>query len=259
MSFVNNYTPAPKPTLAESELFGPTPYDINFAWPLHEKTLSSDRLKLVPFIPSIHGETYWVNVKDRPELFKYYPRFHSTLAEFLTWVEFFVRRNPYVVLLAIIDTTRLDAEHSDWGGSLAGILTFCNTIPDNLHTEIGYVVTFPEFHHTHVAKHLVALSLRYLLNLPTVSPPGIGFRRIQWNAHPGNAPSIGLAERMGFRKEGILRWLWVLPEALSQYGDKGREGDQFGPERAGRHTVALSVCWDDWEGGVGKKVDAFLG
>ncbi|KAI0743527.1 acyl-CoA N-acyltransferase [Daedaleopsis nitida] len=257
MAFVNSYKPPTAPTLADSELYGPTPYDINFSWPLHEETLKTDRLKLVPFVPSVHAETYWANVKDHPELFRFFPRFNSTLAEFLTWVEIMIRRNPSLLLLAMIDTTRLDAEHPDWGGSLAGILLFCNTVAQNLTTEVGYIVVFPEAQHTHVAKEMVALCLRYLLNLPGASPPGIGFRRVQWCAHPGNAPSIGLAERMWFKREGTLRYLWVLPDVLSHMGDKGREGDVYSG-RGGRHTAVLSVCWDDWEGGVNEKVEAFL-
>ena len=49
MAYVNNYKPpAPTPTvLPESELYGPDPYDINFAYPLHLDTLESDSLKLV--------------------------------------------------------------------------------------------------------------------------------------------------------------------------------------------------------------------
>ncbi|KAI0745785.1 acyl-CoA N-acyltransferase [Earliella scabrosa] len=257
MAFVNNYSPSSELTLPESELYGPTPYDINYAWPIHEDALKTDRLKLVPFVPSVHGETYWAHVKDRPELFRYYPRLFSTFAEFLTWVELTIRRNPHLLILAMIDTTRPDAEHPDWGGSLAGILMFCNTVAQNLTTEIGYIVVFPEFQHTHVAKEMVALCLRYLLDLPSASPPGIGFRRVQWCAHPGNAPSIGLAERMGFKREGTLRWLWVLPEVLTHMGDRGREGDAY-PGRGGRHTAVLSVCWDDWEGGVKDNIEAFL-
>ena len=89
MSYVNNYTPPPetrdKPfpsysPLPDSELYGPTPYDINFAYPIHEDTLQSDRLKLVPFVPSVHAESYWQNVSGRAdEVYRYYPFLLSTL------------------------------------------------------------------------------------------------------------------------------------------------------------------------------------
>ena len=56
--YVNNYTqpagtgnPWIPRILPDAELYGPDPYDINFAFPLHAETLQSDRLKLVPFVP----------------------------------------------------------------------------------------------------------------------------------------------------------------------------------------------------------------
>ncbi|TBU45160.1 acyl-CoA N-acyltransferase [Dichomitus squalens] len=258
MSYVNNYTPQPEPTVPDSELYGPDPYDINFAWPLHPQSLQTPRLKLVPFVPREHAATYWASVKDHlPTLFRYFPFRPHTLPEFLAWLELACRRNPFQTFLAVLDTTRPDPAHPAWGGCLAGALALCNTAPGNLSTEPGYLVVFPEFQHTHVAKEMVALVLRYLLALPGASPPGLGFRRVQWCAHPGNAPSIGLAERMGFRREGTLRWLWVLPEHLAEAGEECTREDAFAG-RPGRHTAVLSVCWDDWEGGVNEKVEAFL-
>ena len=109
-----------------------------------------------------------------------------------------------------------------------------------------FVVVFPAFQKTHVAKEMVALALRYLLALPTASPPGLGLRRVAWSAHPGNAPSVGLAQRMGFRHEGTHRWVWVLPEELASAGEECTRKDQY-EGRRGRHAAMLSVCWDDWE------------
>ena len=258
--YVNNYAPEPEPTLPESELYGPEPYDINFAWPLHPESLQTPRLKLVPFVPRVHAATYWAHVKDDLHtLFRYYPFLPRTLPDFLSWLELKCRRNPHHTFLALIDTTRPspDPAHAGWGGSLAGALALCNTAAGNLSTELGYIVVFPAFQHTHVAKEMVAVLLRYLLALPGASPPGLGFRRVQWCAHPGNKPSIGLAERMGFRREGTLRWLWVLPEDLAEAGEVCTRKDAF-EGRPGRHTAILSVCWDDWEGGVGEKINAFL-
>ncbi|KAI0700232.1 acyl-CoA N-acyltransferase [Cerioporus squamosus] len=266
MSWVNNYQPPSTPVpqygagavLPEAELYGPSPYDLNFAYPLHEETLQSDRLKLVPFIPSVHAETYWRHVGDRTkEIFRYYPFIFTTLEETLSFFERCIRRDPQVTLFAAIDKTRTDAEHPDWGGSLAGVITLFDASPANLTMEVGYVVVFPEFRGTHVAKHMVGVLLRYLLQLPSQAPPGIGFRRVQWQAHPDNAPSIGLAQRMGFRIEGRKRWTWVLADEVTETGKAGREGDPAGG-RSGRDSTVLSVCWDDWEGGTREKVDAIL-
>ncbi|RDX44508.1 acyl-CoA N-acyltransferase [Lentinus brumalis] len=264
MSWVNNYQPPTTLTpqftqvLPEAELYGPTPYDINFAYPLHEETLQSKRIKLVPFIPSVHAETYWRHVGKSPkEIFRYYPFVMGTLEQTLSFIERVLRRDPNAVLFAVIDKTRPDAEHPDWGGSLAGVIMLFDTSPSNLSTEIGFVVVFPEFRGTHVAKHMVGVLLRYLLQLSSQSPPGLGFRRVQWTTHPDNAASLGLAQRMGFKVEGRKRWTWVLTDELAEMGPVGREGDPAGG-RSGRDTAVLGLCWDDWEGGAREKVEAVL-
>ncbi|KAI0773080.1 acyl-CoA N-acyltransferase [Trametes elegans] len=257
MSYVNNYTPAPAPTLPESELYGPEPYDINFAYPLHEDTLQNARTKLVPFLPAVHAEEYWKQVKDRPETFRYYPFFFPTLPEFLAWFELTVRRDPHSLLFAVIDKTRPDPEHPEWAGRLAGVLGMYHTAPSNLATEVAFVVVFPDFRGTHIAKDMVGLLLRYILALPTASRPGIGFRRVAWAAHPKNTPSIRLAERMGFKREGLFRYMWVLPDVLAKEGNPGRVGDAHSG-KMGRDSVLLGLCWDDWENGAEKAIAAIV-
>ena len=128
-----------------------------------------------------------------------------------------------------------------------------NTLAAHSSTEIGLIEIFREFQRTHVSTHTIGLLLHYCLELPesTTSPygPGLGLRRVQWQAHADNLPSRRAAERMGFKREAWIRWLWVLPEELNGDGEKPREGDKW-PERYGRHTLMLSTCWDDWEDGV---------
>ncbi|KAI0755490.1 acyl-CoA N-acyltransferase [Fomes fomentarius] len=264
MASANNYT-APPPTvgilntvLPESELYGPMPYDINFAYPIHSETLESDRIKLVPFVPAIHASTFWKHVQGREnDLYHYYPFFLSTFNQTFSAFELLMRRNPGHILFAVLDKSRADPEHADWGGSLAGVVALFNTVPHNLTTEVAFVLVFPEFQKTHVAKSMIGVLLRYLLQLPSASPPGLGFRRVQWQAHPSNAPSIGLAQRMVFRKEGVLRWMWILPDELAEMGKTGREGDAF-EDKTGRDTAMLSLYWDDWENGVRELVEATI-
>jgi ribosomal-protein-alanine N-acetyltransferase len=47
--------------------------------------------------------------------------------------------------------------------------------------------------------------VRALLDLAFSTPRGLGLHRVQANIIPDNAASIRLAERVGFRKEGIAR------------------------------------------------------
>ena len=77
---------------------------------------------------------------------------------------------------------------------------------------------------------------------------------MSWSAHPRNAPSIKLATRLGFRQEGVLRWLFVLQELLRVGNEVKREGD----EGWGRDNVCLAICWDDWELGGRSLVEQML-
>ncbi|PCH40354.1 hypothetical protein WOLCODRAFT_16468 [Wolfiporia cocos MD-104 SS10] len=252
MSFVNLYKPPePQPPLDLIEQYGPDPYDVNFAFPLHLETLESNRVRrLTPFIPSLHGQLYWDNVSSSyQELFRYYPIIHNSLAEFLAYIEKYYRSNPEFILLAIIDKTRPDLAHPELGGgSMAGVIALLRTSSAKLCTEIGYVLVFPAFQRTHVATHATGVLLQYCLRLPSESPPGLGLRRIQWISHPKNEASLRLARRMGFKGEGTLRWTWILPEEIAD-GDAPRGSDPCAPCR-GLHSVVLAVCWDDWEQGA---------
>lgn len=250
MSYTNSYSPPPAPTpLTESELFGPEPYDLNWVFPILPESLESERVKLVPLVPREHGEHYYTEGARDPLLWRYYPVVWRNLQDFLTWIERTVRQSPANVYFAIIDKTEPDAAHPHWGGSLAGVVGLFYSSEANLCAEIAYLAVLPRFQRTHVASNAVGILMRYCLELPTASPPGLGLRRVQWCAHTKNLPSAKLAERMGFKREAWIRWLSVLPEELALDGEKPREGDRW-PERYGRHTLMLSTCWDDWEDGV---------
>lgn len=246
--FVNEYKPPAQVTLFKEELYGPEPYDINFVFPVRLEHLESERVKLTPFVPSLHSAIYWAEVEKTPDLFRYYPFTLDTLDQFLTYHELRVRRDPANNLFVIIDKTKPDPGHPELGGSIAGVLGLYFSSATQLYTEIAYVAILPAFQRTHVASNAVGILLKYCLQLPTANPPGLGLRRVQWCAHSKNIPSGRLAERMGFKREGIIRWHYVLSEPLARDGMKPREGDQW-PERYGRDTQQLSLCWDDWENG----------
>ncbi|EKM51008.1 uncharacterized protein PHACADRAFT_262954 [Phanerochaete carnosa HHB-10118-sp] len=250
MSHTNSYAPPPPAQpISESELLGPEPYDLNWVFPIHPESLESERVKLVPLVPREHGEHYYSEAAKDPLLWRHYPIVWRSLHEWLTWAERDVRRNPANVLFAIIDKTRPDGGHPHWGGSLAGALGLFSTSATNLCTEIAYIAILPAFQRTHVTSNAIGILMRYCLELPGASLPGLGLRRVQWCAHTKNLPSARLAERMGFKREAWIRWMWVLPEELTRDGEKPSEEDRW-PERYGRHTLMLSACWDDWQGGV---------
>lgn len=259
MAFVNNYVPPAVPDflgplLPEDQLWGPEPYDINFAFPLHLDTLESERVKVVPFIPRLYAHEYWKHVGGDAHIFRFYTFFLPTFPHFLTYLENKIRKDPGFIFFAIIDKTKPDPEHPHFGGSLAGAVSLFDVHPVNLRCEIAFVIIFPAFQRTHVASNAVGLLATYCLQQPGDSPPGIGMRRVQWTAHPRNSASIRLGTRIGMRHEGILRSLCILPEALWAEGSEGPESDP----RRGRDTCLLAVCWNDWEGGVRESVRALI-
>ncbi|KAL5522786.1 hypothetical protein ACEPAG_8804 [Sanghuangporus baumii] len=216
----------------------------NFLFPVQD--LESDRVRLTLFDPTLNTQRLVDLSKTHPELFKYLPygpfetpgEFDSGFYEKRVSLE---HRN---VLFAIFDKTGGD-------GSLryAGVVGLLNTSVINQCTEIGFITIFPEFQRTHVTANAVGLLLHYCLELPSSINgkygPGLGLRRVQWQTHEENAASVRAAERMGFKREGLIRWQRALPE--------GNYGVTVPPERAalcknpGRHSWMLSVCWDDWE------------
>ena len=249
MSYTNKYTPPEPATIPEAELYGPDPYDVNWVFPVLPESLESERVQLVPFIPSVHAQHFWDEGTKTPGLWQYYPIVWHTRADFLAWFEREVRRNPANVYFAIIDKTRPDTAHPHFGGgSLAGVVGLFHSSAQHLSSELAGFAVLPAFQRTHVASNAVGILLKYCLQCPSASPPGLGLRRVQWVCHSKNVPSVTIAERMGFKKEGTLRFNMVLPEELTKHGEKPSETDIW-PERYGRHTLMLSLCWDDWKNG----------
>ncbi|KAK7679000.1 hypothetical protein QCA50_017944 [Cerrena zonata] len=255
MSFVNLYQPPAAPgAIPENELNGPEPYDTNFVFPIHPERLETERVKLTPFVPKVHFEVTWEGIPNQEELFRFYPFTLPTREIFLTFIERFIRQDPKNIVFSIVDKTRPDDAHPEFEGSLAGIIGLLDTSVEQLTTEIGFVMIFPAFQRSHIASNAVGILMKYCLEVPTASPPGLGLRKVQWHCHHNNAGSRRLAERMGFQYEGILRWTTVLPEAMARDGlTESRKGDPAGG-KPGRHTISLSACWDDWENGVREKV-----
>jgi RimJ/RimL family protein N-acetyltransferase len=251
MSFTNSFEGYD--ALLPSECYGSDPYDINWMLPLHEATLESDRVKLTPFIPSLHARAYAEKLKTDPDLLRGFPFDLSTIDEILNQTELLIRRSPQCILFAIIDKARGDA--------LAGTVSLVNATPEHLRAEIAWLVVFPEFRRSYVTDNAVGLLLNYCLELPDPPPGrrgGLGFRRVEWAGHTENQPSLRVAKRMGFKEECVSRWTWVLPEVAEGNGLPVRGGDPMSA-KPGRHSVIFSFCADDWESGGREHVQQMIG
>lgn len=134
------------------------------------------------------------------------------------------------------------------------MVSFIDTSATNLSTEIGGVIILPEFQRSHVATNAVGLMLKFALD--GTSNGGLGLRRVQWLTSSKNEASLRLAGRLGFVKEGVLRWHMVMKQVEEGYrvGNDGRLPERSDERNLGRDTVVLSVCWDDWEGGERERV-----
>ncbi|OJA17996.1 hypothetical protein AZE42_05749 [Rhizopogon vesiculosus] len=177
--------------------------DLNFCFPVRE--LSNERVKMTPFRTSIHSSPFFAASSAHPELWAHMPSGpFQTEQEFNTdFLQAMFHPDPGMVLFAIIDKTKSPTA-ADEEGALAGIMSYIDTSSVNLSTEIGYIVILPPFQRTHVTSNAVGLLLQYALESP--SQGGLGLRRVQWKCSSVNVPSSRAAERMGFTKEGVLKW-----------------------------------------------------
>ncbi|KAF8896407.1 acyl-CoA N-acyltransferase [Infundibulicybe gibba] len=225
MSFVNTYKP---PMGSNSE---PVPYDINFNHPV-PTNIETDRVKLTPFIPSVHGPAFVAACRADPSVTRFLPFTIDTPIALHEFIENFIRQDPSCIVFAVLDKTAANYD-TDIERSLTGMIGLFHASVRNRSAEIAPVVVLPAFQRTFVSSNSIGALLRW-------------FRRLWWTANPANAPSQRAAERMGLKKEGVERWTWVMPVG----NDGGMEAGEGRGEGPGRNSVIYSCCWDDWEGGV---------
>lgn len=204
--------------------------------------------------PVIHGNWYWENTKDHPELYNHFHFGPFDHKEKLFRAVFTERVQPdrgYIVY-AVYDKV------FEPNPTPAGIIGLVDASPMNLSAEIGLLITFPRYQRTHVTSNMVGLLLQYCLDLPERG--GLGLRRVQWQANVQNNASTKTALRMGFQHEGVKRWDRVILPSIGKPNaveNIPREGD---PRRTafGRHSALFGLCWDEWEDGTREKVGELM-
>ncbi|KAG6805244.1 hypothetical protein H0H92_016131, partial [Tricholoma furcatifolium] len=120
---------------------------VNFNIPL-PATLETPRIKLTPFIPSIHGEAFFSGYASAPVLGRYLPITLYTYQEFLSFFEDIIHSDAASVLFAIIDKAKEKDSNGDLKTCLAGIIGVLKCIPGNRTIEIGPVIVLPAFQGT---------------------------------------------------------------------------------------------------------------
>ncbi|KAK1221550.1 hypothetical protein PQX77_015669 [Marasmius sp. AFHP31] len=200
-----------------------------------------------------HATEVFENWKAAPHLLTYLPFGpYASTEDFLEnlW-EGRLKKNFGDAYFVVYDKTRLDENQKP---QMAGTIAFINSSAEDLSTEIGCIVVFPQFQRTHVTSNAVGLMMHYALDLP--KDGGIGCRRVQWMANALNSASVGFAKKMGFELEGIIKWHRVISQskAVGHNGSAIREGDPRGGHLA-RDTAMLATYWDVWENGGREMVD----
>ncbi len=253
--------------------------------------------------PSKHAAAFFAATVSHPELYAHMPMGpFDTQSDFVSqFLDGVSGPNPGWLTYAVLDKTRRASpststsstsstsagnvsDETDSTGKgegegeddyqLAGMMSFMNTSPVHLSTEIGCIVILPAFQRTHVTSNAVGLMLEYAFAPSTTSPShtsspspcpsagpheggGMSLRRVQWNTSTQNKASLRVAERFGFRQEGVLRWYMVFKGGAKRHKVGNGRVLPSGSEEGdlGRDTVVLGLCWDDyWEGGAREKV-----
>ncbi|TFK97412.1 acyl-CoA N-acyltransferase [Pterulicium gracile] len=223
-----------------------------FCFPL--RNLENNRVLLSVFDPTIHGAQYISALApDAISIHRYLPTPPiTTLTDFLaTFYEPLIVADPNSCLFAI---------HDKATSAFTGTIGLLNSSAQHLKSEIGYIIIAPSFRGTHVASNAIGLLMQYTLDLPERG--GLGLRRLQWQSNERNKASVRVAEKMGFKKEGVVRWDRVVVGHIERGGDSETVERRNGDPRAelgGRHSVMLGMCWDEWEGGGRERASEVMG
>ncbi|KAJ3501958.1 hypothetical protein NLJ89_g9102 [Agrocybe chaxingu] len=241
MSFVNAHTP---PNERDIDISFKDPYDLNSTIPV-PPILQSDRVCLVPFIPSIHAEAFHTAyLADAESIGRYLPVNWSTIDAFLAFLESFIRQDPTSVLFIIIDKTRPSENptliparmrsRSNWVGPRLARSALDGVRPSCCPARIPAHVRLCQRRRAFAEVRLGYIGGRWA-----------GFPSCGMVREPGECCESQRGGKMGFTKEGVVRWSWVLPE-----GKKGKKAEEGRGKGDGRDSVLLSICWDDWVSGV---------
>jgi RimJ/RimL family protein N-acetyltransferase len=109
-------------------------------------------------------------------------------------------------------------------GELLGTCTLFNVHPANMRAEVGYCLRSAHWGQGYMGEALATL-IDYAFGI-------LGLRRLEADVDPGNASSLRILDRMGFRREGLLRERWSVGGEIQD-------------------SVFLGLLAREWRGGAG--------
>ncbi|EIW77352.1 hypothetical protein CONPUDRAFT_92497 [Coniophora puteana RWD-64-598 SS2] len=218
-----------------------TDLNANFCLPL--PVLENDRVRLTPFVPSLHQQFFYEAAAAHPEVFHYLP-YGPSKADLDHLLYGRIAPDPSLAIYAVLDKTNVstgvDTTGKGGGYPFVGTIGWIGASAQHLKGEITF--------RKGIATQAASMMLRYALDLPSAG--GLGLRRVQWQAYVENSKSVRLSQSLGLVKEGVLRWDRVhhetdeLVNGTSAYRPRAGDPREGQP---GRNMMVLAICWDDWE------------
>lgn len=130
----------------------------------------------------------------------------------------------------------------------------------NRSTELGITV-LPAFWRTHVASNAIGLLMQYAF-----APPGdgggggLGLARVEWRTSTANRASIGLADKIGYQRVGVIPYHYCFPRgrARAKVGNGKPLPPGSDPDDLWRDTVLYSMSWDQWKAEGSERIEALM-
>ena len=123
----------------------------------------------------------------------------------------FTRRDEAEALFRTIDAHAVTGDLLQWGvelratGTLAGTVTLASIDRANRRAEVGFMVGRAHWGHGVGSEAMRALAGHAFM---PADQGGAGLLRLEADVDPRNAASLRALERLGFRREGLLRERW---------------------------------------------------
>jgi RimJ/RimL family protein N-acetyltransferase len=155
----------------------------------------------------------------------------------------------HMFTFAIIDieTAQLEGDiNSGKGDELVGMVSLVNADTENRSVAIGLLHILPEAQGKGYGSHAGQLLLEYGMCSPAAD--GLGLGRMEWRSNTMNEPSIKLAQRLGFRMVGLIKYERLPKDGIA----RGKVGNGRPPpvgtsdKDLWRDIVIYEMSCDDW-------------